>query len=86
MCLGFPQKIMLLFILIKIFLIHERLFLIQKLLLSDHTNQTAFVCQNSKKMFSLVLSHIYMLITFLPVCNALFQAFLVLYLLLCKEK
>ena len=58
---------MLLFILIRIFLIHERLFLIQKLLLSDHTNQTAFVCQNNKKMFSLVLSHIYMLITFLPV-------------------
>ena len=86
MCLVFPQKIMLLFILIKIFLIHERLFLIQKLLLSDHTNQTAFVCQNSKKMFSLVLSHIYMLITFLPVCNALFRAFLVFYLLLCKEK
>ena len=29
--------------------IHLRLFLIQKLLLRDHTNKTAFICQNNNK-------------------------------------
>ena len=77
---------MLLFILIRIFLIRERLFLIQKLLLSDQINQTAFIFQNNKRKFSLALGHIYMSSTYLLVYNALFQAFLVFYLLLCKGK
>ena len=51
--------------------IHLRLFLIQKLLLRDHTNKTAFICQNNKKVSFLALSHIYMSITYLPVLQYL---------------
>ena len=48
----------------------ERSSLIQKLLWSDQINQTAFICQNNKREFSLVLGHVYMSTTHLPVYNA----------------
>ena len=50
--------------------IYERSSLIQKLLLSDQINQTAFICQNNKREFSLALGHIYMSTTYLLVYNA----------------
>ena len=51
--------------------IHLRLFLIQKLLLSDQTNKTAFICQNNKKVSFLALSHMYMSVIYLPVLQYL---------------